>query len=87
VTRFAAGFDDGRAQAQVEHTVETVVAQRVFGIALGYEDLIAGALMPEPASAALPLSAPSCVRQRSRLPHCQWQRRRYSDRDPGLFEL
>ena len=31
---------DGRAQAQVEHTIETMVAQRVFGIALGYEDLI-----------------------------------------------
>jgi len=40
VGRFAACFADGRAQAQVEHTVETMVAQRVFGIALGYEDLI-----------------------------------------------
>jgi hypothetical protein len=38
--RFAACFDDGRLQAQVEHTVEAMVAQRVFGIALGYEDLI-----------------------------------------------
>ena len=27
-------------QAQVEHTIEAMVAQRVFGIALGYEDLI-----------------------------------------------
>jgi hypothetical protein len=40
VTRFAACFDDGRAQAQVEQTIEAMVAQRVFGIALGYEDLI-----------------------------------------------
>ena len=40
VTRFAACFDDGRVQTLVEHTVETMVAQRVFGIALGYEDLI-----------------------------------------------
>jgi hypothetical protein len=40
VTRFAACFDDGRVQAQVEHTVEAMVAQRVFGIALGYEDLV-----------------------------------------------
>jgi hypothetical protein len=38
--RFAACFLDDRAQAQVEHTVEAMVAQRVFGIALGYEDLI-----------------------------------------------
>jgi Transposase DDE domain group 1 len=40
VARFAACFVDHRAQAQVEHTVEAMVAQRVFGIALGYEDLI-----------------------------------------------
>jgi hypothetical protein len=40
VSRFAACFDDGRAQAQVEHSVDALVAQRVFGIALGYEDLI-----------------------------------------------
>jgi hypothetical protein len=40
VGRFAACFADGRAQPQVEHTVEAMVAQRVFGIALGYEDLI-----------------------------------------------
>jgi hypothetical protein len=38
--RFASCFADGRAQAQVEHTIEAMVAQRVFGIALGYEDLI-----------------------------------------------
>jgi hypothetical protein len=40
VSRFAACFDDGRAQAQVEHTVEAMIVQRVFGIALGYEDLV-----------------------------------------------
>jgi hypothetical protein len=40
VGRFAACFDDGRVQTQVEHTIEAMVAQRVFGIALGYEDLI-----------------------------------------------
>ena len=40
VGRFAACFADGRAQGQVEHTIEAMVAQRVFGIALGYEDLI-----------------------------------------------
>jgi Transposase DDE domain group 1 len=40
VGRFAVCFADGRAQAQVEHTIEVMVAQRVFGIALGYEDLI-----------------------------------------------
>ena len=40
ITRFAACFDDGRDQTQIEHRVEAMVAQRVFGIALGYEDLI-----------------------------------------------
>ncbi|MGH8566820.1 MAG: IS1380 family transposase [Gammaproteobacteria bacterium] len=40
VARFAACFVDRRAQAQVEHTVQAMVAQRVFGIALGYEDLV-----------------------------------------------
>jgi Transposase DDE domain group 1 len=40
VGRFAACFVDHRAQARVEHTVAAMVAQRVFGIALGYEDLI-----------------------------------------------
>jgi hypothetical protein len=40
VTRFATCFADGRAQAQVEHSIAAMVAQRVFGIALGYEDLI-----------------------------------------------
>jgi Transposase DDE domain group 1 len=40
VARFAACFVDHRAAMQVEHTVGAMVAQRVFGIALGYEDLI-----------------------------------------------
>jgi len=40
VGRFAACFNDGRAPAQVEHSIQAMVAQRVFGIALGYEDLI-----------------------------------------------
>jgi hypothetical protein len=40
VGRFAACFADSRDAGLVEHTVETMVAQRVFGIALGYEDLV-----------------------------------------------
>ena len=32
-------FRDGRCQELVEHRVETLVGQRVLGIALGYEDL------------------------------------------------
>src|SRR5467141_4804359 len=37
--RFGACFDDVRRQHLIEHEVVTLVAQRVFGIALGYEDL------------------------------------------------
>jgi hypothetical protein len=37
--RFAACFHDVRCQHLIEHEVVTLVAQRVFGIALGYEDL------------------------------------------------
>jgi Transposase DDE domain group 1 len=40
IERFAACFDDRREQDQIEHTVATLVGQRVFGIALGYEDLL-----------------------------------------------
>jgi Transposase DDE domain group 1 len=38
--RFAACCDDGRTPVLVEHSVATMVAQRVFGIALGYEDVV-----------------------------------------------
>src|SRR5215472_484595 len=37
--RFASCFDDQRRPDLIEHEVVTLVGQRVFGIALGYEDL------------------------------------------------
>src|SRR3954464_10253904 len=40
VERFAACFQDARDPDQIEHTLATLIGQRVFGIALGYEDLI-----------------------------------------------
>jgi hypothetical protein len=40
VDRFAACFRDGRRAELVEHEVRTLVGQRVFGLALGYEDLV-----------------------------------------------
>jgi len=39
IARFAACFRDRRRPEFVEHSVATLVGQRVFGIALGYEDL------------------------------------------------
>jgi hypothetical protein len=40
IERFAGCFTDHRAAELVEHTVASMVGQRVFGVALGYEDLI-----------------------------------------------
>src|SRR6266852_4629103 len=39
VRQFAACFTDHRDPELVEHKVEELVAQRVYGLALGYEDL------------------------------------------------
>ena len=39
IERFAACFRDHRVKEHIEHTVKELVAQRVYGLALGYEDL------------------------------------------------
>ena len=39
IRRFAACFTDRRNQRFVEHRLETLLGQRIFGLALGYEDL------------------------------------------------
>src|SRR5208283_6055240 len=39
IDRFAACFRDRRCQELIEHEVKTLIGQRVFGLALGYEDL------------------------------------------------
>ena len=39
VDRFASCFGDARSPVLIEHEVHTLVGQRVFGLALGYEDL------------------------------------------------
>src|SRR5262249_28183805 len=39
IERFAGCFVDRREQRLIEHAVGTLVGQRVFGLALGYEDL------------------------------------------------
>lgn len=40
VERFARCFPDGRAAELIEHTLGTLVGQRIFGIGLGYEDVV-----------------------------------------------
>jgi len=39
ISRFAACFTDHRDADLIEHTVEDLVAQRVYGLRLGYKDL------------------------------------------------
>src|SRR5690606_32372268 len=39
VERLASCFEDGRDPKRIEHRVEELVGQRVYGLALGYEDL------------------------------------------------
>jgi hypothetical protein len=39
VSRFARCFTDYRKADQIEHTLESLIAQRVYALALGYEDL------------------------------------------------
>ena len=39
VDRFAACFTDRRRPELIEHSVSTLIGQRIHGIALGYEDL------------------------------------------------
>jgi DDE family transposase len=40
VERFAACFRDQRRPELIEHSVTTLLRQRIFGLALGYEDLV-----------------------------------------------
>lgn len=40
VGRFAACFHDARMPERIEHDIATLVGQRIFGIALGHEDVV-----------------------------------------------
>ena len=40
ITRLAACFQDGRAPNAIVHKVPALLGQRIFGIALGYEDIV-----------------------------------------------
>ena len=67
VRRFAACFVDHRAAAQVEHSLATLVGQRVFALALGYEDLLDhDTLRHDPVLARAPLADKSTL---NRLEH------------------
>ncbi len=54
IRQFARCFTDHRDEELIEHTVEELVAQRVYALALGYEDLVDhDALRRDPLLAAL----------------------------------
>jgi Transposase DDE domain group 1 len=83
IGRFAGCFDDGRDPDLVEHSVKTLVGQRVLGIALGYEDLIdhdqlrhdplwaaaLGKLEPKRRDECAPLAGKSTLNRLERSPH------------------
>ena len=58
VDRFAECFADSRAPELIEHTVGTMVGQRIFALALGYEDLFNhDQLRHDPTMAVLAISS------------------------------
>ena len=71
LTGFAGCFGDGREARRTEHGVEELVAQRVLGIALGYEDLNDHETLRDDALFALAVGRPDVtgeqrVRERDR---------------------
>lgn len=65
--RLAACFDDHRDPGRTEHSVETMVGQRVYALALGYEDLNDhDELRSDPLLAVLAGKQDSAGRQRKR---------------------
>jgi hypothetical protein len=54
IDRFAACFIDRRKRELVEHSVPTLVGQRVFGIALGYVGSVHSEQAPSLGSASAP---------------------------------
>ena len=99
VERFAGCFQDGRAAASVEHRVPTLVGQRVFGIALGYEDLVDhDQLRHDPALAVLagklaarrsdcaPLAGKSTLNRLEHAPAAEPSRYHKIGHDPAAIE-
>jgi DDE family transposase len=83
IERFAGCFVDKRDPELIEHSVQTLVGQRVFGLALGYEDLIdhdqlrhdpllgaaLGKLEPRRRSDCAALAGKSTLNRLERTPH------------------
>lgn len=99
IDRFAACFRDGRSASMVEHSLATMVGQRVFGLALGYEDLndhdhlrhdpvmsvLAGKLTSRRARCA-PLAGKSTLNRLEHCPRGAGDRYRRIGHDPRAIE-
>jgi Transposase DDE domain group 1 len=99
VERFAACFRDHRAAEWVEHTVSTLVGQRVFGLALGYEDLLdhdqlrhdpalavlTGKLAARRRSACAPLAGKSTLNRLEHAPAAEPSRYHKIGHDPAAI--
>src|SRR5258708_3053444 len=81
VDRLASCFVDQRSQAQVEHSVATLVGQRIFAIALGYEDLNDHETLRHD-----PLMAFTARKLRARRPGCPPAARTTTLDPPGFSE-
>jgi hypothetical protein len=98
--RFAACFSDRRDPRFVEHRVETLVGQRVFGLALGYEDLsdhdelrwdptfavLAGKLRPYLRSNCAPVAGKSTLNRLEHTPKREAGKYHKIDYDLGRIE-
>ena len=99
VSRFADCFADERSAGHVEHRIETLVGQRVFGLALGYEDLndhdrlrhdpvlaaLAGKLTARRSDCA-PLAGKSTLNRLEHAPAAEPTRYHKIGHDPGAIE-
>jgi hypothetical protein len=100
VRRFAQCFVDRRDPRLVEHRVETLVGQRIFGLALGYEDLndhdelrhdptfavLAGKLTPVIRSDCAPVAGKSTLNRLEHTPKRQAAKYHKIDYDGARIE-
>lgn len=99
VRRLAGCFTDGRAPGLLEHGVETMLMQRICGIALGYEDLVDhDELRHDPVLATLagklearrkdcaPLAGKSTLNRLEHAPAAALDRYHKIDHDPRAIE-
>jgi hypothetical protein len=100
IERFAACFTDRRDPRFVEHRLQTLLGQRVFGLALGYEDLndhdelrkdpalhvLAGKLAPRLREDCQPLAGKSTLNRIEHTPKRHWAKYHKIDCDQAKVD-